>query len=217
MNAILPGDWRPDAEMMGLSLCLTSLALAGTSEEARTRFAALHSASDGLRAGLAAIASDLAIIDRAIAAPDLSTIRALLDGMLDVERGLARLSGLLEEALTKPMLKALPDGSQAENPFRLLDEIRLDFLPAIRDIRLRTICEIAMRASHAGVDVIPVSDGFRAMFRLATIEDTEGWQETAFILADIETARSLTWSIASSSHDKTEDFTAIFAENELRR
>ena len=81
---------------------------------------------------------------------------------------------LLERLLLKEQLEA----NVAEKVRRFTKEINDEFKPFIRELRLQTICVIAERASVAGVPVIDVSDEFRKFFKEASVEETEGWQET---------------------------------------
>ena len=87
-------------------------------------------------------------------------------------------------------------------------ELSDDYLASVRESRLKIISFIAANARDHGLNVIDVTDDFRQMFLTAPIEETEGWQETAYLLADVEDAKLLDQSIKSAVRDRTDDIVA---------
>ena len=83
-------------------------------------------------------------------------------------------------------------------------EIASDYIPLIRQLRLALIWEIGLRAEAAGMRVIDLSAAFRRSFLSAPLRETTGWQETAFLLADIEAAARLDRSIRAPAHERME-------------
>jgi len=198
VSSLPPGDLIPGPQMMSVSFSLAGLALAETREEKTDETAKLEKAADELRAGFAHLRKSCD--EMIIANPtDHTELRSLLDKLIFVEKGLINVPKLLERLLLKEQLEA----NVAEKVRRFTKEINDEFKPFIRELRLQTICVIAERASVAGVPVIDVSDEFRKFFKEASVEETEGWQETAYILANIEGAKRLAHSIASDP--ETED------------
>jgi len=87
-------------------------------------------------------------------------------------------------------------------------ELSDDYLRFVRESRLKIISFVATNARNHGLHVIEISDDFLQMFLRAPIEETEGWQETAHLLADIEDAKRLDRSIKSAGRDHTDDIVA---------
>lgn len=176
-----------------VTICLTEFASAAT--EVRTMFRQLRAA-----------VRDEPATDASVNA---TQIRIVLDRLLQFEHALPEadetLSRLLADGRLQQVLDefALP-GIADVRAFK--QALKTEFLPLLRDLRLHAICFAADQARAAGVNVLDLPADFAEQFRNASLAETESWQETAFLLADVENARRLSESIVSAALDRTEAF-----------
>lgn len=199
MSALPPSELLPGPQMMSLGFSLAALAFAETDEELAERLGKLTDDAREVREKFAALRDACHQLEDAAAKADTTQLRLLLDGLLALERGLVNAA----EALDGILRKTTWGGYGSVLLFH--KELTNEYLPLIRELRLRTICVIAERANVAGVNILEISDEFRETFRKASFDETGGWQETAYILANIEGAKSLSRSVESIATDRTEE------------
>lgn len=208
MSALPPNELIPGPQMMSVGFSLAALAFAETREELREHLGKFQEAAEEVRAIFVTLRAACDEFEGAAFETDASQLRLLLDKLIDLERGLFNAKNTLVGLSGKERLKALFNrfGLKGHSSIREFSkELSNEFIPFVRDLRLRTICVIAERARVAGIIVLDVSDDFREAFRKAPLDETKGWQETAYVLANVEAAESLSASIKSASRDRTEE------------
>jgi len=194
--------------MMSVGFSLADMAVAETRPELEGAKARFEDVADGARETFRALREISEGMEEAAVGAPFSILRRLLDELLSAEQLLQVADKCLTALLTNERVKSNftrfgLDGYASLKRFAK-DSVD-DFAPLIRDLRLRLICVIAERASASGVEVISASDEFRRMFRDASLDDTTGWQETAYLLANVEGARVLAASINQASLDERDE------------
>ncbi len=208
MSVMLPADLLLDRSMMGLSLSLADLALAETEEEFVAVLAAFHDVVQSVREPFAEMRHLGEALEDSLANASVAELRQLLDNLLEIEQDIASVAAVMDRYLRNARVIGIlsaTDGATLSLARRMLADMQNEYAPLVRDQRSRTICFIAERACAAGVAVMDCSEDFPAIFQAASMQETGGWQETAWLLADIDGARRLSESIASCSADRTED------------
>lgn len=213
MLALTPAAPVPSPLVTGLALAMLGVTTAETETELRK---SLKDFGEAVRAFREALRDLMALTHAARAVIHYSTperLRSSLEAFLDAEAGIIDLRGKFATFLKS--LRYRERLSAPNLPFGLGDfhalnrELRSNVLPLLRSARATLILEIARRANEAGVHVINPSEEFRKMFVSATLKESRGWQETAHLLADLDSAKRLQASIGSESLDKTEAFDFI--------
>jgi hypothetical protein len=215
MSALPPGEMTPGPQMMSVGFSLAGMALADTRKTLAEALRRFDEAATAVRNIFDASPGASERFDLELTAAGTAKLRQWLDYAFGLESGFAQARESLATMLANWRFKT------ALNKYRLTGyakvtrfqkELVEQFIPAIRETRLRIICTIAERASGAGVHVLDASEDFRKEFTRATLKETEGWQETAYILANIDGARSLSESIKSAALDRTEEFLSVPAK-----
>jgi hypothetical protein len=207
MSMLPPADLIPGPEMMSVGFSLADMAVAETGPELEGAKARFEELADRVRGSFRELGEISEGMEEAAVDAPFAILRTLLEKLLSAERSLQVADNSFTALLVKERVKSNftrfgLDGYAGIR--RFATDIVNDFAPLVRELRLRLICVIAERASAAGVDVIAVSDEFRRMFRQAHLEETTGWQETAYLLANVEAARILAASIDEAGLDPAE-------------
>ena len=183
MSALPPGDLIPGPQMMGVGFSLVGMAFADNQAELSEFIQKFEELANSVRASFASLRGVVGELEKAVAEADATSLRALLDRLLETEKSLCEADETLVRLLGKKRFTATLNkyglASRGTGIRQFSQETSGEFIPFIRDIRLRTICAIAERASAAGIKVMEASEDFRAAFRSAELNETEGWQETA--------------------------------------
>ena len=201
MSVIVSDDLLPGPPMERLGFSLAGMASAGTPDQATAAAAAVLGAAEGLRVGFAALRTNRDRLVHDTGAAEPSRVRELLDRALEAERHLTDAVVLLRCFVAKA--GAAHGQSDAARLRDFADELDAEFLPLMRALRADVICVIAERARGAGLDVIDPSPDFRRGFAAAPLAETESWQETAWLLADLDQAKALSASMRSAATDRT--------------
>jgi hypothetical protein len=193
----------PGPQMMSVGFS-SALALSETNEEVEGTVTKLREALQNSRERFAEL-QDWCDANSAlfIAADDFSTVRERLRQFLDLERAFTTATDLIGGFVAKKrfnVAKNLSEGLRTEADSVLLearDHLAKDILPWLRDVRLRLILAIVEKARSSGLVVLDDSEAFHATFMSASLEETEGWQETAHLMANVEGAKLLNNAIIS--------------------
>lgn len=215
MSALPPLDLLHAPQLASLGFSLAGLALAESAEEIE----AAADEFDLLLSDLSPILAELRSLSDGLDEADLGDapgkVRAVLDSALAVEHRFSDLRNGLDRVLHRPPSYSLSEALGPESAARLRAaerQISQEFIPTVREVRLRIICAVAQRAKSADINVFDPSEAFCVMFRNATLPETESWQETAYILVNTEAAKRLSESIRSVSIDKTEQIASAFPD-----
>lgn len=215
MTALPQGELIPGPEFMSFGVALASVAFADTQDELNDAFESLWRSAEAVRAPVCDLRGSYpgeGVADAAFHA-EPAVLRDFLAKLLALEKGLLDAQEQFSSLIRKEKFAALLDKAEVsfdrEDIKKFIEEFGRDYVPFIREMRLHVICAIAKRASAAGVDVIPVSDEFRRTFLDASLEETEGWQETAHLLAGINNAKHLADAIAAADGDRADEIIPV--------
>lgn len=211
MSALPPTELIPGPQLMSIGFSLAGAMSARTRESVATRLAEFTASASEVRAMFHQLRASTADDSAMIAPVDAAQIRIALDRLLQFEHALLEadetLERLLEDGRLQQLLNEFALSGIAEvRAFK--HALKAEFLPSLRESRLHAIFLVAERAQAAGLDVLDLPADFPEQFRKASLAETQSWQETAFLLADIESARRLSESMASASADRTDVFEA---------
>jgi hypothetical protein len=199
--------------MMSMAFSITGAATADTETELRKSLKKVAEAAHAFRVAIKTVpplSSDgKSFTGGSPDSPpaDQNQLRVALDSVLAMEHLLVRLRTDIGSLIRRKKFRetmAVPNLPFSIGDFRKLLTDLSSYVSMMRRIRLILILDIAHRAAAVGVNVIDTSDEFAAEFLSMPLKETEGWQETAFILANVEGAKRLHESIHSSFEDKTE-------------
>ena len=202
MSALPPSELMPGPQMMSVGFS-SALALSETNEEVEETVTKLREALRNSRERFLELQDWCDANSALFTADDFSSVRESLRQFLDLERALTTATDLIGGFVAKKRFKVavnLSERLRTEADSVLLearDHLAQDILPWIRDVRLRLILAIIEKARSSGLVVLDDSEGFRAMFMSAPLEETEGWQETAHLMANVQGARLLNNAIIS--------------------
>lgn len=211
MSALPPGDLTPGPQMMSVGFSLAGIAVADTRKRLAEALRRFDDAASGVRRMFDRSPGANAKFEAQLVAAEPDTLRMWLDRALVLEEAFAEAGGAFAALLARARAKVVLNkyglmGYSKVSGFSR--ELRSKLIPAIREMRLRIICNIAERANKAGVHVLDTTGDFCGMFRAITLEETKGWQETAHILANLKAAKALNDSISAAHVDKTEEFSS---------
>lgn len=209
MSALPPTELIPGPQLMSVGFSLAGAVSARTRENVAASLHVFTTAAAEVHVMFRQLRAASSDGDGAATQVDAARIRIVLDQLLQCERALLEANGILTRLLAEGRLQGLLDkfalpGIADVRAFK--QSLESEFLPLLRDLRLHAIWLVADRAHSAGLNVLDLPADFSEQFRRASLADTESWQETAFLLADLENARQLSDSIASAPLDHTEAF-----------
>jgi len=218
MSFLSPNDLIPGPQMMSVGFSLAGIAVADTRRSLSEALRKFEAAAAGVRILFSHSKAESDNLDHVLAIATTSELRAWLDCALQLETELSEASGLLTALLESGRFRA------SLNKFgltgyakvaRFSKELGNEFAPFVRDLRLRAIRAVAKNAASAGIDVLDVTGDFDDMFRSASLEETRAWQETAYILANVESARKLTESMRATATDRSDEVSNRFADQSV--
>lgn len=208
MTALSANALLPAPQMMSMAFSVTEVVTAENAEELAQALRALRESIDVLRNAFGKAKKAAAVA----AEPHEQTVaelRGALDSFLVLEQAMSRARNLLAKGLHRDDVRASLSGPDVPLSYRelvdFLKDLDDDYLRFVRECRLALIMTVASRAQRSGLNVLDASGDFVEAFRNATIEETEGWQETAYLLADVDYATALDQSMKSASQDRSHD------------
>jgi hypothetical protein len=214
VTALSAKELIPGPEMISMAFSITETAMANAQPEFRKALKGLKEEIVRFRRMFAE--ARVSINDAELKNPDKfpssGDVRDAMATLLYMEQNSIRLSGMLRSVIVRKNMRVRLGRPGLPLTYRDLvefsKELNKEWLPFVRNARLTMICGVASRARENGVVVIDLTSEFRDAFMRASIEETEGWQETAYFLADVEDAKLLDQSIRSIAHDHTDDLFA---------
>jgi len=209
----LPARLVIGPEMMDFGISVASVALAEGSEELIVALSDLWKAVEGVRSSFQELLKSLKDIDGAVSQASGMEIRKFLENVLTAECKSTEGEKKLSALIMRPKFQAIISQGSVDHDFndlcRFLDEWRSLHIPTLRQLRLIAIQTIFKRVADSGVVEAILDDTFPQTFLNLPLDQSESWQETAYLLASSNTARRLLSSMHDGTTDRTDDLTSI--------
>ncbi|MSP00868.1 MAG: hypothetical protein EXR07_07445 [Acetobacteraceae bacterium] len=213
MTAV-PTNFLLAPEMIGFGISVAGVALADGQPEINAAIQRVRDAMKEFRLAFENGWTEIKTFSGSVEAGSDVQLRDSLDCLGITERVLAEGADMVNRVM-KPKFQALvnaaSDGAIFFDIQRFLGDMRGDYLPHIRRLRLMVIEEVYLRAERRGVENTNLPQDFNETLMSAPLDEVESWHETAYLMCDTGNLVTLVQSAHSDAQDMTNEYNSVAA------
>jgi hypothetical protein len=198
--------------MMGFGMSVAGVALADGQTEVREAIDRVRTSIERLRTTFDDSRPRLNAYNGTLTSETPAQLREFLSSTAGFEEGLADLADTIGHGMTpafQARVNLVSDGTIFCEILSIIKDIRTDYIPVVRRVRLVTIKGIYRRAHESGVPNAELPKNFDEDFMAFAPSETNAWNETAYLMCDLDYLRDLIVSGQSEAIDRIDNYAEI--------
>jgi hypothetical protein len=213
---IFPTSFFLGSEMADFGFSVAGVALADGDAELSAALREMEESHRNVRKAFNAIRSQFADFSDSLGKFAEADLLGLLNGAGLVESALvngAEKAGRLNGPRFQARLIAFSEGHALDDINAFIRDIKLDYVPNIRRLRMLMIKEIYLRAERLGATDARLDPDFEERFMSASTDEADSWQETAHLICGTENLSRLITLQNLAFDDRTEEYSRLLEAN----